>query len=293
MAIEQLTVSHYEAKLFEPIALYDHVLIDVDSCISGIEGIIKIAGRHGREQEITALTDAAMGGEVPLDSVFAKRLDAIDPVADDLTWLGQEYISHVTPYVREAVALLQYSGVDIMLMSGGYDEAIYPLADFLGIPRDHVYANHLQFEDGAYAGFDDANPLCKPGGKRILIERLKETGILPGRIALIGDGVPEAEAKSVVDLCIGFGGHVTRNLVFDEADVFIHDKSFAPLLPFLLGTAGMAYCLNAHPEFRSVLYTGMDLASGAMIRSRVNGESEHMQAAVASATIFERSEYLM
>ena len=53
------------------------VLFDCDSTLSTIEGIEELAAAN--RPEIVALTEAAMRGEVPLETVYAKRLELVQP----------------------------------------------------------------------------------------------------------------------------------------------------------------------------------------------------------------------
>jgi phosphoserine phosphatase len=57
------------------------VVIDVDSTLSGIEGIDWLAALRGPEMaaKISALTDRAMRGEITLDAVYGERLKMIAP----------------------------------------------------------------------------------------------------------------------------------------------------------------------------------------------------------------------
>jgi len=52
------------------------VFFDVDSTLVTIEGIDVLAGGN---PEIASLTNAAMNGEIPLDQVYARRLELIRP----------------------------------------------------------------------------------------------------------------------------------------------------------------------------------------------------------------------
>lgn len=50
---------------------------------------------------------------------------------------------------RNLIKLLFQRGVEVYLVSGGFRVVIEPIADYLAIPRDHIYANRLFFsEDG-------------------------------------------------------------------------------------------------------------------------------------------------
>jgi phosphoserine phosphatase len=46
------------------------------------------------------------------------------------------------------VAKLQQQGKAVFLVSGGFRQVIHPIAESLGIPLSHVYANQLLFKVG-------------------------------------------------------------------------------------------------------------------------------------------------
>jgi phosphoserine phosphatase len=78
-------------------------------------------------------------------------------------------------------------------------------------------------------------PLIETTGKVEVIQELRRHHA--GRAMLIGDGVSDLVARSVVDLMVGFGGVVVRERVVAEADVFIKSKSLAPVAPLALSEA--------------------------------------------------------
>jgi phosphoserine phosphatase len=175
-----------------------------------------------------------MNGDVPFEEVFETRLLIVKPHVSDLAQVAAKYIDTITPYAFETIQKLKKGGAKVWLLSGGYDEAIIPLADYLGIGRDHVLANHLEFDaQGVYRDFDRTNPLCKKFGKRQIVEMLKGDGTIQGKVAIVGDGMSEMETKGIVDVCIGFGGHIIRENVKNMADIFVADKTFQALEPIL------------------------------------------------------------
>lgn len=48
------------------------------------------------------------------------------------------------------MAALQGGGKAVFLVSGGFRQVIHPIAQQLGIPLDHVYANQLLFKVGGW-----------------------------------------------------------------------------------------------------------------------------------------------
>jgi phosphoserine phosphatase len=212
------------------------VVLDVDSTITGLEGIDELARMHGVLGDVAKLTSRAMAGELQFDEVFGLRLSMIRPRKEDLFHVGAHYVTHMIPHTKETISLLQKHGATVHLVSGGYRDAILLLSRHLGIDDNRVWANDLLFyEDGTYKGFDTTNPLCHNGGKVRIIRKIKETYPLAKIIAMVGDSVPDMrDTKDIANLRIAFGGYVLRPGVAREADIYIHQPSFAALIPILL-----------------------------------------------------------
>jgi phosphoserine phosphatase len=109
-------------------ARFASVVLDVDSTLTSLEGIDWLAALRGEDvaREITALTDRAMAGEIPLESVYAERLAIIRPTRIEVAALGHAYVKAVQPGARALCAVLAQSGSEVTLLSGGLREAILP-----------------------------------------------------------------------------------------------------------------------------------------------------------------------
>lgn len=209
---------------------YRFVFFDVDSTLVTIEGIDVLAGGN---PEIVRLTDAAMNGEIPLDQVYAKRLEIIRPTRADIDALGVRYTESLVDGALETIDALQAAGVDVHLVTAGIAQAIAPLAEKLNIAPRAVHAVALQFDDaGNYVDFDRRSLLARPGGKELVVRAVLARA--KGKSAFIGDGVSDLETKPVVDLFIGFGGVAARERVREGADVFVQEPTLRAVLPYLL-----------------------------------------------------------
>jgi phosphoserine phosphatase len=190
---------------------------DVDSTLVTIEGIDVLADGN---TEIPKLTDAAMNGEIPLDQVYAKRLEMIRPSKDRVEQLGATYVQSLVKGAKETIAALQENGVIVHLVTAGIEQAIRPLADALNLRN--VHAVKLSFDaNGNYADFDRRTFLTRTGGKELVVRDIRARS--HGKAAFIGDGISDLEAKPAVDLFIGFGGVVVRPRVKENADVYVTD----------------------------------------------------------------------
>ncbi|MEA2337969.1 MAG: phosphoserine phosphatase [Thermoanaerobaculia bacterium] len=188
---------------------------DVDSTLVTIEGIDVLADGN---PEIAKLTDAAMNGEIPLDQVYAKRLEMIRPSKDRVEQLGATYVASMVDGAKETIAALLEKGVVIHLLTAGIEQAIRPLADALNVRNVHAVALHFD-EHGDYNDFDRRSFLTRPGGKELVVRDIRARS--HGKAAFIGDGVSDLEAKPAVDLFIGFGGVVVRPRVKENADLYV------------------------------------------------------------------------
>ena len=207
------------------------ICFDCDSTLSKIEGIDELGRQSGLFDELVALTNAAMNGELALEQVYGKRLDLIKPDKAQMDSLAELYISEMVEGVEEVFSTLLAQGKQVHIISGGVRQAILPLAEKLGLPANHVHAVDVLFnEDGTYNNFDQQSPLAKTGGKAVICKKLVNGN---KSLAMIGDGKTDLEAKNAGATVIGFGGVAERNIVVEQADVFVKDTSLMAVLPYL------------------------------------------------------------
>lgn len=199
------------------------LFVDCDSTLSAIEGIDELARLSDPAifAEVVALTHAAMNGEVPLHEVFGKRMEIIRPDKSMADEVARLYIEHIVPGAREFIEMAQSKGWIPVILSGGFEPLIRPLADHFGIK--HVEAVPLFLnENGAYAGYGTDYPTTRNLGKNEIIYEWKRA-TLPARVVMIGDGISDLETLPEVDVMVGFGGVVAREKVKLGADVWLEN----------------------------------------------------------------------
>jgi phosphoserine phosphatase len=204
------------------VSRFNSVVLDVDSTLSGIEGIDWLAKQRGDEIAAwsTALTEKAMRGEIPIEAVYGERMHKVRPARTEIERLGREYVERIAPGAREALSALKAAGIRIVMVSGGLREAILPLATALGVDPASVHAVSVFFDEvGNYAGFDEASPFTQQTGKKSTVARMG----LKGPILAVGDGMTDCEMKSVVDSFAAFTGFTRREPVIERADFVIEN----------------------------------------------------------------------
>ncbi|MBC7843545.1 MAG: HAD-IB family phosphatase [Gemmatimonadaceae bacterium] len=211
---------------------FKSVVLDVDSTVSALEGIDWLAERRDATVAATvaALTADAMESRVPLDEVYGRRLRIIRPTRSEIAELGAIYIASALPGVRDAVRSWIAADVRVVLVSGGLRDAILPLAAWLGIVADDVFAVEVEFDDADVASDVRADsPLARRGGKPEVVSSLA----LARPTLAVGDGATDAELVSVVDRFLAFTGVARRASVVARAAGEV--DSFAALTPIVLG----------------------------------------------------------
>jgi phosphoserine phosphatase len=190
------------------------VVVDVDSTLCGIEGVDWLAQLRGEEiaRQSVMLTERAMNGEIPIDKVYGERLALIRPTRTEVERLAKAYRETMAPTAPAAVAALQTAGVRVVLISGGFRQAIAPLAGDL---RVELHAVDLHWDDaGEYVGFDTTSPLATQSGKLQLVRTLA----LPRPTLAMGDGSTDATMRAAVDEFAAFTGFARRDAVVAVAD---------------------------------------------------------------------------
>ena len=211
---------------------FSSVIIDVDSTLSGIEGVDWLAALRepAVAQEVARLTERAMDGAIALDAVYGARLALIRPTAEEVARLAGAYAEQAAPGAAAVLARIRAAGVRVVLVSGGLREAILPFARELGVADADVNAVGIRFDAaGAYAGFDEASPLATQRGKPAVAAALD----LPRPVLAVGDGSTDAAMRPAVHAFAAYVGFVRREPVVRGAEHVV--SSFDEIARLVLG----------------------------------------------------------
>ena len=202
---------------------------------------------------ISALTDAAMAGDLPFGEALRLRLSLLPLTRAHVTELAERILDEGTPSVRRNLRFFRENAGRIVILSGGFREVIAPLAAHLHIPADQVLCNDLLYDaDGFVTGVDPANPLAEAGGKPVVIKALA----LPGPVVMVGDGWTDAEVKlqGAADRFHAFTEIVRRETVVAAADAeapsmdeFLHAEGLAGRYSYPRGRIRILLLENIHP----------------------------------------------
>lgn len=256
---------------------FNLIIFDCDSTLTTIEGIDRLAAILGCEAEVADLTRRAMDGSLPLEAVYTRRLELLNPTRQQLAELRRQYRQSLVPGAAETVAALQRLGHQVFIVSGGLADAVKDLAVHLKIPPQHVFAVELEYDQLAGRWWEywkhtegansderylahDGGPLTVGTGKAAIIWQIRRRH--KGRALMVGDGCTDLEAGAEVDLFCGFGGVVRRQQVAADSEVYIAVNDLAPVLPLAVGASPIP------PDLRDVYRRGVDLIRGGRVTFR-------------------------
>lgn len=250
---------------------YELIFFDCDSTLSTIEGIDELARMKGKEQRVGLLTQKAMDGELDLESVYGKRLQAINPTRSQMEAIKELYAQTLVPDAAEVIQALHTLKKHVYIISGGLLDAVQGFGERLGVPKENIRAVELEYNalSGEWWRYYDQrvawqqkfmdyekSPLTISSGKPNIVREL--AGETWGRRMMVGDGVSDLATRgNGVDLFVGFGGVVVRERVEREADIFLYANSLAPILPLAAGAYGLEV-LRGTPH-DSLFKKGLDL----------------------------------
>ena len=125
------------------------ICFDMDSTLIETEVIDELADRAGVGEQVRAITEQAMRGEIDFKESFTQRVALLKGL--DVSVM-EDIAQHlpITEGVDRLMFVLKQYGYKIAILSGGFTYFGNYLKNRYGI--DYVYANELEIEDGKLTG---------------------------------------------------------------------------------------------------------------------------------------------
>lgn len=183
------------------------VAFDMDSTLINIECVDEIAAAAGRKDEVAAITEAAMRGEITdYKDSLRRRVKLLEGVSVDHMQQVYDQRLQLNPGAAELVTTCKAAGLKVLLVSGGFTFFTDRIRDRLGI--DYTRSNVLEVADGRLTGRMVDQPwgdICDGEEKRrMLLATCESLGLSARQAIAVGDGANDLPMMGVAGLSVAY-----------------------------------------------------------------------------------------
>ncbi|MCL1860066.1 MAG: phosphoserine phosphatase SerB [Proteobacteria bacterium] len=193
---------------------------DMDSTLINIECIDEIADMQGIKDEVAAITESAMRGEIDFRSSLERRVSLLAGLHEQA--LAKVYAKRLrlNPGAEALMASLKAAGVRTALVSGGFAYFTDHMRRELGF--DYAWANELEVADGRLTGRVIGSMIDAQAKADRLTATRDALGLAPEQVLCCGDGAndipmfraagfgvayrPKPALREVADCCLDHVG---------------------------------------------------------------------------------------
>jgi len=196
---------------------------DMDSTLINIECIDEMAAMVGLQKEVSAITEAAMRGEISdYKESLRQRVLLLKGAPVSIMQTVYEEKLQLNPGVEQVVAQCHRLGLHTLIVSGGFDYFTQRLQQQLGIHETR--SNQLEVKDGCLTGQVTQQPwgdICDgEEKKKMVLLTAHRLGIQPEECIAVGDGSNDLPMMSVCGLSVAYHAkpkvRAQANIVIDS-----------------------------------------------------------------------------
>jgi len=204
------------------------VAMDMDSTLITIECIDEIADMQGLKPQVSAITEAAMRGELDFAESLKRRVALLAGLpAAALERVYEEQL-HLSPGGAAMLDAVRGAGLKTLLVSGGFTFFTERLGRRLQL--DYTHANVLEEEHGVLTG-RVAGAIVDAEEKMRTVQRTcAQLGMPTSRAIVMGDGANDLEMMGIAGLSVAFRA---KPVVRAQADVALNFCGLDGLLTVL------------------------------------------------------------
>jgi len=173
----------------------------MDSTLIQTEVIDELAAAAGVGEQVAAITERAMRGELDFSASFRERVALLEGLEESVLAEIAARLP-ITEGAERLIRNLKALGYRIAILSGGFTYFAEHLRQRLGI--DIVHANPLDIQDGRLTGQVTAPIVDGARKAQLLREIATHEGIRLEQVIAVGDGANDLPMLAIAGLGIAF-----------------------------------------------------------------------------------------
>jgi phosphoserine phosphatase len=177
------------------------VVFDMDSTLIDAEVIDELAIEAGVGDQVAAITEAAMQGEIDFKQSFTQRMALLKGLDVSVLQSVAERLS-LNEGAEHLISTLKKLGYKTAIVSGGFTFFGEYLQQRLGV--DYVYANQLDVKDGLVTGQVSGDIIDGQRKAELLREIAEKEGLKLQQVIAVGDGANDLPMLGIAGLGIAF-----------------------------------------------------------------------------------------
>lgn len=177
------------------------ICFDMDSTLIKTEVIDELADKAGVGEEVRAITEAAMRGEIDFNESFKKRVSLLKGLDESVMTEIAENLP-IMDGADRLMHILKKCGYKIAILSGGFTFFGNYLKKRFGV--DYLYANELEIKDGKLTG-KHIGDIVDGNRKAELLKFLAQVEKIElDQVIAVGDGANDLPMLNIAGLGIAF-----------------------------------------------------------------------------------------
>ena len=178
------------------------LVTDMDSTLISIECIDEIADMLGIKPQVSAITEAAMRGELNFEESLTQRVKLLKGLpVEKLQRVYDERLS-LNPGAEELIAYLKQSNIKLALVSGGFTFFTDKLKQRLGL--DYTLANILDIKEGCLTGQVSGDIVGAQAKADLLSQLSTQLQLESHQVIAMGDGANDLLMMDIAGLSVAY-----------------------------------------------------------------------------------------
>ncbi|MDF1688663.1 MAG: phosphoserine phosphatase SerB [Cycloclasticus sp.] len=178
------------------------LVTDMDSTLISIECIDEIADMLGIKPQVSAITEAAMRGELDFEESLTQRVALLKGLPIDKLQRVYDERLRLNPGAEDLISYLKKANIKLALVSGGFTFFTDKLKERLGL--DYTLANTLGIEKGCLTGKVSGNIIGAQAKADLLSSLSAELQIEPHQVMAMGDGANDLLMMDIAGLSVAY-----------------------------------------------------------------------------------------